>query len=71
MQIKSVAQLVDAAGGPGALARLLATSPQNVVNWRNRDKLPSHLMPRQKRLLEKCGYDLPMRLWLRAPESRG
>jgi DNA-binding transcriptional regulator YiaG len=67
MRINSVSQLVDKAGGSSALARLLKTSPQNVNNWRERNKLPSHLMLQQRRVLERCGYRLPVTLWLRSP----
>lgn len=67
MQIRSVAELVEKIGGLSATARLLKTSPQNVLNWRGRDKLPSHLMLQQKRILARCGYALPDRMWLRPP----
>lgn len=69
MQVNSVAQLVEAAGGVSALARLLKTSPQNVINWRGRNKLPSHLMPVQRRVLARRGYVLPVSLWLRGPKK--
>lgn len=69
MKIKSVADLVEMAGGLTETAKMLGTSPQNVLHWRKRNKLPAHMVERHQRVLLRKGYELPTRLWLAPPRK--
>lgn len=40
-ELATVAEVIDALGGPTATGRLVGRSPQSVVNWRASGKLPA------------------------------
>ena len=62
-QISSVAELVKAFDGPTAIAKVLKTTPQNVVNWRKARRIPARLHRAHKELLARAGIDALDSLW--------
>jgi hypothetical protein len=62
-QIASVEKLIEELGGPSATAKLLGTSPQNVVNWRNAKKIPARFHRAHKAKLRERRITVSDDLW--------
>lgn len=54
---KAASEVIDAMGGPTALAELLDTSPQAVNNWRNRGVSTKRVLDVEK-VSGKSRYEL-------------
>jgi hypothetical protein len=50
VKVTSVTELVTQLGGPKAASKVLGTTPQNVVNWKAKGKIPArlHIVHRQR-----------------------
>lgn len=67
--LKSAADVVEALGGPAAVARRLRRSPQQVCNWKADGLFPTWTDIPLKAALKAAGYAAPHRLWRKLEDA--
>lgn len=61
--VETVQELINHFGGPNATAAVFNTTPQAVINWRTRDRLPTTMHFVHRPILRRHGINAPPSLW--------
>lgn len=63
MRLESVEQVVEALGGPPAVAELTGRGVTAVYNWQSRGSFPPGTFVNMTAALKKKDHEAPMSLW--------